>query len=74
MANRKENERRAMLAMDAVEFFGVQSGQRDEPLETNIVDLLANLMHLSKKAKLDFEKILRMAGNHFYDETVGSGK
>lgn len=57
--------RAAGVAYDA---FVRTTGQEDESEETNIVDLLADLMHLCEARDVSFDDCLDRARRHFADE------
>ena len=59
------NFERAFRARRVVERYGDWSKVERE---TTLTDLLADLMHLAKRSKLDWDDILRRAENHFYEE------
>lgn len=42
-----------------------------EPLETRIMDLVTDIMHLSRRMRLDFESITRQAAAHVEAEEAG---
>lgn len=46
----------------------IKSEYRDSDLETNIVDLLADIRHLCDKRGLPFGTLNRLASMHFTDE------
>jgi len=57
------NEERASRAADMVQSFGWREGA-----ETDIIDLITNLLHLAHQEGLDPQAILRMAETHFEEE------
>ncbi len=62
----RENEDRAKLARDILmEHFNEGCG---EVQETQVTDMLADLMHMCKEEVLDFNIALRQAQEHFKEE------
>ena len=57
------NAERARRASDMVQSFGWR-----EEVETDIIDLITNLLHLAHQEGLDPQAILRMAEIHFEEE------
>ena len=43
-------------------------GNNGEPLDDQVIDALANLMHLCHVRGIDFSNQLRIADNHFHAE------
>ncbi|EPW3925055.1 MULTISPECIES: hypothetical protein [Enterobacteriaceae] len=64
------NAERSALAAEVLCIFARRTGQaRDgEPVETIMVDLLANLMHLCDRMSIDFSGLLPVAAMHHDDE------
>jgi len=62
------NAERAAWAERAVRYFARASGQGREPLETSVVDLLADLMHLAEREGLDLHRLAERAHLHFSAE------
>jgi len=58
-----ENLRRIQIARQAIHTMP----ERDT-LETDIIDLITNLLHLAESSELDAEAIVRMAVGHFEAE------
>lgn len=63
---------RAGWAMAAVDTFAEKAGldSAGEELETKVGDLLANLMHLCRINKVDFEQALHTGRMHFEAEVA----
>jgi hypothetical protein len=60
------NDERADWAQQAVDVFADLTGQVNESNKTNIIDLLADLMHLcNQTADLDFLDLVERAALHF---------
>lgn len=70
MSQSSENVRRVAQARRAVKFFTVDSGNEGEPLRDIMIDLMADLMHLAKKEKIDVVRLVEMAHDHFTTETA----
>lgn len=65
------NEDRAGCAYQAVAGFAEATGlSPTEELDSAIGDLLANIMHLCKQEKIDFNLMLQNAQMHFREEVV----
>lgn len=62
------NEMRAEWAQKAVDAFAIATGIQNEDPETQISDLLADLMHLATSEGLDFRGLLDRARGHFEEE------
>jgi len=62
------NEDRASWAQQAVAAFAAAINMEDEPLDTVIGDLLADLMHLCDNEKLDFNILLSRAQMNHIEE------
>lgn len=69
------NDDRAGWAMAAVDVFAEKTGLNSagEALETKVGDLLANLMHLCRINKVDFESVLQTGRMHFEAEVAEEG-
>lgn len=59
-----ENQNRADNALFALHEYG-----EDTSLEATAIDLLTDLMHLSKREDWNFAELVRMAAIHFEAET-----
>lgn len=64
------NESRAVTAEAALKAYLGAKKESDAPeeRETNIQDLVTDLLHLAKREKVDVESLLRMAKNNFETE------
>lgn len=62
------NKERAALAKRALD---AAATTPDTP-ETDIIDLVANLLHLAHRECLDSDSIIRIAKNHFEHEVEGA--
>jgi hypothetical protein len=64
------NAERSALAAEVLCIFARRTGQAHdgEPVETIMVDLLANLMHLCDRMSIDFSGLLPVAAMHHDDE------
>lgn len=70
MIDRKDNLRRARLAKRTLDYFRKIAKMQGEPEQTVLVDLLADLHHLSHEAVgLDYMQAGLNAAAHFYEET-----
>jgi len=68
---KKENTKRATRAAKTVKAHTVLTGGGDG-LQTDMVDLIADLMHLAARKNLDFDDdVLRIARDHFQAEERG---
>ena len=67
----KENKRRARVAAIAVKARMAALGDTSDGMETDIVDLLADLGHLCDKIGYDFEDAIRRATVHLDAEREG---
>jgi hypothetical protein len=65
------NIERAKLAEDVTLVFATMNGSENETLTANMIDLLADKMHLCNREHIDFEELLRQARDHHFHETVG---
>jgi len=69
------NRERAQYALEGLRaHFSTREGQTSaaeilEDLESNMVDLVTDLMHLAKFEKVKFTKVQKSAQMHFNDET-----
>jgi len=59
------------LASEIIAGFRTISGAQDEPGETVLTDLLANLMHWCDRYNQGFDHCLRGAYRHYYAELRG---
>lgn len=62
------NADRADSARAAAEAFAIATGSQDEDLRTQLVDLLANIMHLADEEGLVFDALTESAYLHYEDE------
>ena len=62
------NADRAEFARSTVQVFAGETGETGEPLETQVCDLLANLMHLCAEERIPWEQVQTMAEIHFNTE------
>lgn len=71
----QQNQSRAQWALDALDAFGLATGQRvrngRDEVEDMIGDLLCDLMHYCEQEKLDFNVLLARGQMHFRDERGG---
>ena len=65
------NEQRAQRARQVVAAFTQALASDNEPLQTNITDLLADLMHLCRQEGIAFADALRSACGRYAGELVG---
>jgi Tfp pilus assembly protein PilO len=61
----------ARFAETALKAHAKETGNLREPLETRIMDLLTDLMHLAKKRGLDFDSVAQQARAHATAEEAG---
>jgi len=73
----KRNRERALSAFKSVKLFAEQFGERGEPAETVLIDLMVNILHLldylpekSFHSRLEIDDILRVAKDHYQCERV----
>ncbi len=66
-----DNGVRAGFAATALKAFSVRVGDQNEDLETNLGDLLADLMHLCDSLDLSFGAIVEDAEGHYAPEREG---
>lgn len=59
---------RGGTAEHALQAYVQVAGNRDEPEETQVTDLLADLMHFCHSRGLDFQEMLGSAQHHFDEE------
>ena len=62
------NKDRAAFARRAVQVFAEETGTHIENLETQVCDLLADLMHLCAEKSIDWEQVSTMSEIHFNEE------
>ncbi len=62
------NRDRAEFARRAVRVFAEETGTHIENLETQVCDLLANLMHLCAEESIGWEQVSTMSEIHFNEE------
>ena len=62
------NRDRAEFARRAVRVFAEETGTHIENLETQVCDLLANLMHLCTEEGIGWDQVETMAEIHFNEE------
>lgn len=65
-----DNADRSAMAAETLCYFARQTGldRSDEYIDTIMVDLITNLMHLCDKANIDFSSLLPVAAMHHEDE------
>jgi Tfp pilus assembly protein PilO len=61
----------ARFAETALKAHAKETGNLSEPMETRIMDLLTDLMHLAKKRGLDFDSVAQQARVHVTAEEAG---
>lgn len=63
----------AQMAEKTLKFYSdkVAGHGKDENLETRMVDLVGDLMHLAAEKEVDFNEILDWANQHFQTERAG---
>lgn len=66
----RANKRRVNAAADLLA--QVNPRVPDEPHETNVIDLLSNVMHFCAANGLDYDNLQRIAAGHFRAESVRS--
>lgn len=59
------NRERAIAARKALDVFSADMGLEEDDVETAVVDLLADLMHLCHINKLEFDLLLARGRQHF---------
>ncbi len=64
------NEQRAEQARKTLDYF-LSLAPNDEDVETLAIDLLADILHLLEQEGTDFERVLRLAEDHFRAERKG---
>jgi hypothetical protein len=62
------NELRSILAYTSLAAHSQTSTIGDYDIETDIIDLLADIMHLCSGTNVDFDKNLTKAKQHFMEE------
>jgi hypothetical protein len=61
----------ARFAEAALKAHAKETGNLREPLETRIMDLLTDLMHLAKKRGVEFDSVAQQARAHVAAEEAG---
>ena len=64
----RKNVDRALDALKVVELHALRTGIEREAVETRIVDLLANIMHLCDDKGLDQDEMIERAAGHYREE------
>ena len=66
----RSNKQRASDAAAACQLYGTLTGMdpNGDELESLIGDLLADLLHLAKRKRIDTERVIRMGQLHFEEE------
>lgn len=62
------NKDRALTVAKTIEAYTRLKCSEDEPEETNVVDLLADLMHFCDAVDISFKQVLRIAEDHYIEE------
>lgn len=62
------NAERSTYALSSVNTFAIATGIQDEDMETQISDLLADLMHLADEHDIDWAYLDQRAGDHYRAE------
>lgn len=65
------NEQRAEWAYRAVQKHSQTTGSEEEEMDTQMSDLLCNMMHMADEQGLDFSEVMEQASRH-YDTEVNS--
>ncbi|MCG8381812.1 MAG: hypothetical protein MJA28_06285 [Gammaproteobacteria bacterium] len=60
-----DNETRAESARNAVQIHASEKGAGNEPLCSQMADLVADLMHLCMHEEIDFNEIVETSSMHF---------
>ena len=65
----RSNKQRASDAAEACQLYGTLTGlSPTDELESLIGDLIADLLHLAKRKRIDTERVIRMGLMHFEEE------
>ncbi len=64
------NRDRAGWAHEGLQTYGNLTGVISEDLETQMSDLVGDLMHLARLEGVDFEDVLRRGRGHFHTEVA----
>ncbi|NQZ51066.1 MAG: hypothetical protein HRT95_13115 [Moritella sp.] len=62
------NTKGALWAQNAVTCFAVETGMTGEEVDSQMSDLLCDMMHLEKKESVDFMSLMEIANRNFEDE------
>lgn len=68
---RRKCKNSANLARRTVKFYAEKAGSTENELETNVTDLLADLVHLCNAKGIDFDKALLQAFRYHEAEVTG---
>ncbi len=73
---KEKNNHRARWAVAALETFARSTGLdlEEDGKETAIMDLLADLMHLSDIEGMNFDVLIERARGHYINEVVGQAE
>lgn len=63
-----DNKDRAISARETLDYFAKRQGVQDEDRETQLSDLLCNLMHYARAAAIDFDSCLTRGHGHYTEE------
>ncbi|TQI77316.1 hypothetical protein FHU10_5284 [Serratia fonticola] len=68
-----DNADRSAMAAETLCYFARQTGlaRSDESVDTIMVDLITDLMHLCDKLDIDFSGVLTVSAMHYDDESKG---
>lgn len=64
------NRERADWASMALDDFADETGMEDEDRKTQITDLLCNLMHFCDIEKIDWNRCVALAQDHYTEEVA----
>lgn len=65
----RSNKQRASDAAEACQLYGTLTGlDATDELESLIGDLIADLLHLAKRKRIDTDRVIRMGQMHFEEE------
>ncbi len=59
------NRDRASWAHEGLQTYATRTGVISEDLETQMSDLLGDMMHLARFEGVDFDEVIRRGGGHF---------
>jgi hypothetical protein len=66
-----DNLDRAESASSALAHFSKITGSQDEDTQTQMTDLMTNLMHLAHQHKVNYAQVVESAESHFAAEILG---